>query len=56
MGARTRLNVGYVHGALAVAGLIAAVVGSWPLFWLAAAVLLATAVYCGDIRLGRRRR
>jgi len=56
MGARNKLNSASVHGALAVAALVGAVTGSWGVFLLASAVLVATSLHSGDIRLGQRRR
>ena len=53
MGAKRKLNSAYFHGALGVAALVGAAAGSWPVFWLASAVLVATSIYSGDIRLGR---
>ena len=44
-----------VRGAFIVAGLIALVVESWPLFWLMVAVFLGTALLDGSIRLPGRR-
>ena len=54
--ARHRLNSAAIHGALGAAALIGAVTGSWGVFWLASAVLVATSLHDGNIRLGRRRR
>lgn len=56
MGARHKLNVAAVHGVFLVAGLIALVIQSWPVFLGSVAVMLATAVYDGSIRLASRRR
>ena len=50
MGAKKKLNSAAVCGALGVAALIGALTGSWIAFWLASAVLVATAVHSGDIR------
>jgi hypothetical protein len=55
MSARTKLNSAAVHGALGVAALIAAVTGSWGVFWLASAVLVATSIHDGSIRVGGRK-
>jgi len=56
MSAKHKLNSAHLHGALAVAALVGAVVGSWPVFWLASVVLVATSLHDGGIRLGRRGR
>ena len=53
MSARHKLNSAYLNGALGVAALIGAVTGSWGVFWLASAVLVASSIHSGDIRLGR---
>ena len=50
MGAKRKLNSAAINGALGVAALIGAVTGSWGVFWLASAVLVASSVYCRDIR------
>jgi len=55
MSARNKLNSAAVHGSLAVAALIGAVCGSWGVFLLASAVLVATSLHDGSIR-GQRRR
>jgi len=48
--AKHKLNSANVTGAVVVAGLAAAVVGSWPVFWLVVIFLVVTAVHSGDIR------
>jgi len=53
--ARNKINAAAVRGAFIVAGLIALVVESWPLFWLMVAVFLGTALLDGSIRLPGRR-
>jgi len=50
MSAKHKLNSASVVGALAVAGLVAGVAGSWPVFWLATAALVVTSLHNGDIR------
>ena len=54
--ARQKLNAAYIHGALIVAGLVAAIAQSWTLFALILAILLMTAVTSGHIRLKARPR
>lgn len=56
MGARTRLNRAYFNGSLVVAGLVGLVAQSWPLFFVALAVLLASNLYLGEIRPRRQLR
>jgi hypothetical protein len=56
MNARVKLNNASVHGALAFAGLIGWLAGSFELFLFIAAVLCATAYYGGDIRTTPRRK
>jgi hypothetical protein len=50
MGARTRLNEIYVFGCIGVAALIGALVGGWPIFVVALAVLIGLCLHSGDIR------
>ena len=50
MGARNKLNVSYVNGSPLIAAVGGAVTGSWLVFGLAAAVLVAGSVVSGDIR------
>ena len=50
MGARNKLNVSCVNGSLIIAAIAGAVTGSWLVFGIAAAVLLAGGVIAGDIR------
>jgi hypothetical protein len=54
MGARDKLNVSYVNGSLLIAAVVGVVTGSWLIFGLAAAVLVAGNVMAGDIRPGSR--
>ena len=56
MPAREKLNAAAIQGVLAVAGLIALVFQSWPVFWLATLAMLGTAIHAGDIRLKGRKR
>lgn len=49
--ARNRLNAAAIRGAVLVAGLVALLAGSWPIFWVLVLLLLATAVIGGDIRV-----
>lgn len=48
---RHKLNAAAIHGALLIAGLIAAAAQSWTIFFLILAILLMTSVISGDIRL-----
>lgn len=55
---RTKLNSLHATGAVGVAALLAATTGSWPLFVLIAASLLAVSFATGEVRgprNGRRR-
>jgi hypothetical protein len=54
--ARHKLNSATIHGALVIAGIVALLIGSWPVFLVVLAVLVATAIHSGDIRIGPRRR
>jgi hypothetical protein len=55
MGARNKLNSGYVAGSLFVAGLLGWVTQSLEAFILSAIVLIALQIHAGDIRpTGRR--
>ena len=56
MGARTKLNEVNVLGALAIAGLVGILTGSWTVFLVAGALLVAAGVYSGDIRPSKGRR
>ena len=49
--AKHKLNSAHVQGALAVAGLLGLVTGSWIVFVGALAALVATAVHEGTIRM-----
>ena len=50
MGAKHKLNAAYTGGALLVAGLLGWLTGSWVVFLVALAVLLALSCYTGDLR------
>jgi hypothetical protein len=56
MNARLKLNSASIHGALALAGLIGWLAGSFELFLFLAVVLCVTAFYGGDIRTTPRRK
>jgi hypothetical protein len=49
--ARNKLNAGTIHGILLVAGVVAFLGQSWPLFWFLVAVFMATSFMAGDLRL-----
>ena len=50
MSARTRLNEIYALGCIGIAALIGGATGSWGVFVIALAVLLAACLHGGDIR------
>jgi hypothetical protein len=50
MGARTRLNQAYFNGSLMIAAVLGLLAQSWPLFFLALAVLLGSNLYLREIR------
>jgi len=50
MGAKQKLNRIHTLGALAVAGLIGGIAGSWAVFFVVATVLWLAALISGDIR------
>jgi hypothetical protein len=54
IGARHKLNVAFVNGALIVAALAGLVFRSWTVFIVVGVVLVGAAFYCGDIRRGPR--
>ena len=54
--ARHKLNAAYIHGSLIIAGLLGAIGQSWNVFILTAAVLTATSVLGGEIRLKQQTR
>ena len=54
--ARRKLNAAAFHGVLLIAGLIAAISGSWTAFWVLAVALTLSAIHAGDMRLNGRRK
>jgi hypothetical protein len=54
--ARNKLNTAYIHGFLIIAGLLGAIGDSWNIFILVAAVLTATSVLGGEIRMKQQTR
>ena len=56
MSARQKLNVAYLNSCALVAALLGVAAGSWAVFLVALAVLVASGVYAGEIRTGGRRR
>ena len=56
MGARKKLNSAYLTGSVLVAGLIGYTAGSWGVFVLALAVLVASNLVSGDVRLDQRKK
>ena len=54
--ARNKLNTAYIHGSLIIAGLIGAIGESLNIFIPAVAVLTATSVLGGEIRLKQQAR
>jgi hypothetical protein len=56
MGARRKLNEAHVVGSLGLAGFLGFVTGSWLVFAMAGASLLAASLATGDIRPGKGRR
>lgn len=54
MGARDKLNRAHLNGALVIAGVLGLVSGSAAVFVTAAAVLVASSVMNGGIRLGSK--
>jgi hypothetical protein len=50
MSARTKLNGIYTLGCVGLAALICGATGSWGIFVIALAVMIAAAVHAGDIR------
>ena len=56
MGARNKLNQAYFVGALTVAAVAGGMTGSWLVFGVVAAALVASSICSGEIRgKGRRR-
>jgi hypothetical protein len=56
LAARQKLNVAFVNGALIVAAVTGWFFKSLAVFIVTAVVLIAGAIYCGDVRPGPRRR
>ncbi len=56
MGARQKLNNAFINGALLIGAVAGWVFKSWAVFVVTAVVLIAGAVYCGDVRPGPGRR
>ena len=54
MGARQKLNQGYVQGSLVIAGVIGAACGSWTIFCIAAVILVGLSLQSGEVRLTGR--
>jgi hypothetical protein len=54
MGARQKLNSHHVAGAIAVAGIIGLLTGSWLVAAAVGAVAVGIAIHSGDIRLKGR--
>jgi len=52
---RDKLNSLHLGGSIAIAAAIAVLSGSWQLFVLVAAALVAASLYTGEIRAPRRR-
>lgn len=55
MGARKKLNQANFAGCLLIAAFAGGLTGSWWVFIITAAILLALNLHSGDIRLGKRR-
>lgn len=51
MNARTKLNTGHFYSCLLFAALAGWLTGSWLIFLVVAAVLMAGGMHAGDIRL-----
>ncbi len=49
--AKNKLNTAAIRGAVLVAGLVALLAGSWPIFWFLVLALLVTAMIDGGIRV-----
>ncbi len=57
MGARTKLNIAFINGALIVAAFVGMAFQSWMVFWGVVVLLVAGSLYAGEIRpTGQRRR
>jgi hypothetical protein len=55
MSARKKLNQGYLQGSLVVAGVVGFFCQSWTVFWIATAILVASSIHSGEIRLTARK-
>ena len=55
MSARQKLNAAYIQGGLIVAAFVGALVQSWVVFAIAAAVLIGLSLLGGEIRPRSRR-
>jgi hypothetical protein len=53
LGARTKLNEANVLSSLGAAGVLGFLTGSFTVFLIAGAVLIAAGLYAGDIRPGK---
>lgn len=56
MGAREQLNEAHLVGSVGVAAVLGFVTGWWLVFFVAAATLVASSLYVGDIRPGKGKR
>ena len=56
MGARAKLNQAFFTGSLLLAGVAGVFAQSWPVFFVALAVLIAANFYDGEIRPRKRTR
>jgi hypothetical protein len=56
MGAREKLNMSYLQGAVVLAAVVGVLTSSWAAFGIALAVLVAGALHDGAIRLHGRGR
>ena len=55
MGARSKLNASHIQMSLFIATILGIAFGSWWVFLLGVAVLIALAIQAGDIRGPRKR-
>ena len=56
MGARQKLNRANLLGSVLLAAVAGWTAGSWPVFFVTMAILVAGNVYAGEIRMARRNR
>jgi len=56
MGARHKLNLAYLNGALVIATIAGLAMKSWGVFWLVALLFYICAIRAGNIRPGGQRR